>query len=85
VIGPDEIHIYKSNDHKQNFLDCIKSRKDPIAPAEVGHCSAAICHLGNIAMLTGRKLKWDPKREQFINDTTANQMLSRPMRSPWHL
>jgi hypothetical protein len=85
VIRPDEIHLYKSNDHKQNFLDCIKSRKDPIAPAEVGHRSAAICHLGNIAMLTGRKLKWDPKREQFINDTTANQMLFRPMRSPWHL
>lgn len=85
VIGPDEIHLYKSNDHKQNFLDCIKSRKDPIAPAEVGHRSAAICHLGNIAMLTGRKLKWDHEREQFINDTTANQMLSRPMRSPWHL
>ena len=85
VIGPDEIQLYKSNDHKQNFLDCIKSRKDPIAPVEVGHRSAAICHLGNIAMLTGRKLKWDPKREQFINDTTANQMLSRPMRSPWRL
>jgi len=85
VIGPDEIHLYESNDHKRNFLDCIKSRKDPIAPAEVGHRSAAICHLGNIAMLTGRKLKWDHEREQFINDATANQMLSRPMRSPWRL
>ncbi|GAF79260.1 unnamed protein product, partial [marine sediment metagenome] len=48
-IGPDEIHLYKSRDHKQNFLDCIKSRKDPIASAEVGHRSSSVCHLGNIA------------------------------------
>jgi hypothetical protein len=85
TIGPDEIHLYKSRDHKQNFLDCIKSRKDPIASAEIGHRSASLCHLGNIAMLCDRKLRWDPAKERFIGDAAANSMLDRPMRSPWRL
>ena len=84
-IGPDEIHLYNSRDHKQNFLDCIKSRKDPIASAEIGHRSSTVCHLGNIAMLLDRKLKWDPKKERFINDSAADSMISRSMRSPWKL
>jgi len=83
--GPDEIHLYNSRDHKQNFLDCIKSRKDPIASAEIGHRSSTVCHLGNIAMLLGRKLKWDPKRERFINDSAADSMIGRSMRAPWKL
>jgi len=85
IIGPDEIHLYKSKDHKQNFLDCVKSRQSPVTPAEVGHRSATVCHLGNIAMLLSRKLRWDPDKERFIGDDEANRMLSRPMRSPWHL
>jgi len=85
VIGPDEIHLYESKDHKRDFLNCIKTRKDPIAHVEIGHRSASICHLGNIAMLTGRKLKWDPERESFLNDPEANRMLFRSMRSPWRL
>ena len=85
IIGPDEIHLYQSRDHKQNFLDCIKSRKDPIAGAETGHRSATLCHLGNIAMLLGRKLKWDPDKERFINDSAADSMLARGMRAPWRL
>jgi len=85
VIGPDEIDLYRSRDHKQNFLDCIKSRKETIAPAEVGHRSISVALLGEIAMLTERKLRWDPEKEVFLNDDGANRMLSRPMRSPWHL
>ncbi len=85
VIGPDDIHLYNSSDHKQDFLDCIRHRADPIAHVEIGHRSASICHLGNIAMLTGRKLRWDPGKESFVNDTEANRMLSRPMASPWRL
>jgi len=85
VIGPDEINLYRSRDHKQNFLDCIKSRKETIAPAEIGHRSISVALLGEIAMLTGRKLRWDPEKEVFLNDDEANRMLSRPMRSPWHL
>jgi len=83
VIGADEIHLYKSNDHKQNLLDCIKSRKDPICSAEIGHRSATVCHLGNIAMLLDRPLKWDPQKEQFIGDDQANRMTWRPRRTPW--
>ena len=84
-IGPNEIHLYNSRDHKQNFLDCIKSRKDPIASAETGHRSSTVCHLGNIAMLLGRKVKWDPKKERFINDREADSMIARSMRAPWRL
>jgi len=85
IIAPTEIQLYKSRDHKQNFLDCIKSRKDPIANAETGHRTSTLCHLGNIAMLLGRKLKWDPRKELFIDDEQANRMCSRTMRSPWRL
>lgn len=85
VIGPDEIHLYKSNDHHRNFIDCIKSRRPTAAPAEIGHRSTSICQLGNIAMRLGRKLNWDPTAERFTDSDEANQMLSRPMRSPWHL
>jgi predicted dehydrogenase len=85
VIGPDEIHLYESRDHKRNFLDCIKSGREPITPVEVGHRSASICHLANIAMRLNRKLHWDTDEERFINDEQANRLLSKPVRSPWHL
>jgi len=83
TIAPDEIHLYSSNDHKQDFIDCIKTRKDPICNAEVGHRSSTVCHLGNIAMLLDRPLKWDPQKEQFIGDDEANRMRQRPARAPW--
>jgi len=85
TIKPDEIHLYKSNNHKANFFDCVKSRTEPVAPVEVGHRSCTVCLLGDIAMRLGRKLRWDPDKEQFVNDPEANRMLSRPMRSPWHM
>jgi len=84
-IGADEIQLYKSNNHKGNLLDCIKSRAETIAPAEVAHRSCTVCLLGEIAMRLGRKLKWNPDTEQFVNDDVANKMLWRPMRSPWQL
>lgn len=83
VIGPNEIHLYKNRDHKQNFLDCVKNRKETIAPAEIGHRSISVGLLGEIAMLTEEKLKWDPDKEVFIDNERANSYLSRPMRSPW--
>lgn len=85
VIGPGEIHLYKSTDHTRNFLDCVRSRKKTITPAEVAHHSIMPGFLGSIAMRLGRKLQWDQKQERFINDDEANRMLSRPMRSPWRL
>jgi len=84
TIGPNEIHIGRARDHHQNFLEAVKKRSEPVASAEVGHRTASICHLVNIAMLTGRKLKWDPVKEQITNDPDANKMLARPMRKPWH-
>ena len=86
VIGPDEIHLRTCmyGEHR-DFLDCIKSRGETFAPAEVGHRTASLCHLGNISMLLGRKLRWDPDAERFIDDDSANRMLSRPMRPPWRL
>jgi len=83
TIGPSELHLYKSSNHKANWIECIKSRKAPVAPHENGHRSCSACLLGDIAMRTGRKLKWDPQEEQFIGDDDANRMLVRPMRAPW--
>ncbi len=84
-IGPDEIHLYESHDHKGNFLDCVRTRRDPIANVEIGHRSATLCHLGNIAMWLGRPLRWDPVAERFVNDPEANRLTQRSMRSPWSL
>jgi predicted dehydrogenase len=86
VIGPDETKLYTNpaGEHR-DFLDCVKSRKDPYFPVEIGHRVATVCHLGNIAVKLGRKLKWDPVAEAFVGDDAANGMLSRPMRAPWTL
>lgn len=85
TIKPNEIHLYKSDRHKGNFFDCIKSRAQTVAPVEVAHRSNSICLLGDIAMRIGGKLKWDPEKEEFTNSSEANRMVSRPMRSPWRL
>lgn len=84
-IGPDEVHLPVSNHHQQNFLDCVKSRSQPVAPVEVAVRSDTLCQLSDIAMRLGRKLRWNPDEEKFVNDEQANRMLSRPMRSPWRL
>jgi predicted dehydrogenase len=88
AIGPDEVHLYEVDSkggHMGNFLECVRTRRDPSAPVEVGHRSATVCHLGNIAMLLGRKVNWDPARERFVNDPGADRMLSRAMRAPWQI
>lgn len=71
--------------HVRSFLEAVKSRKEPTATAEIGHRTASVCHLNNIAMLLGRKLKWDPKKEQFEGDAEANKLLTPKMREPWKL
>ena len=75
--------LYRSNDHRGNLVDCVRSRKAPICEASIGHRSASVCHLGVISMRLGRKLQWNPDTEQFINDTEANSWLAREMREPW--
>jgi predicted dehydrogenase len=84
-IGPDEIQLYKSGHHQRNFIECVKSRKEAIAPAEVAHRSISAALLGEIAMLTERKLRWNPDAERFIGDEEANRFLTRSYRAPWHL
>jgi predicted dehydrogenase len=84
-IGPNEIHLPVSNHHQRNLLDCIKRRDRTVNPIESAVCSEIICHLSDIAMRIGRKLKWNPQQEKFLNDDQANRMLTRSMRSPWYL
>ena len=85
-IGPNETHLFTCPQGEQrNFLDCVKSRRDPYFPAEIGHRCCSLAHLGNIAMELGRKLHWDPEAETFQNDDTANRMRSKAMREPWSL
>jgi predicted dehydrogenase len=83
VIGPNEVHLYQSDDQHGNWLDCIKSRKAPTAPAEIGHRACSTCLLHHIAMKTKRHLRWDPAKERFLNDDAANAMLSRTQRPPY--
>jgi hypothetical protein len=79
----DEIKLYQSSNHMRNFLECMRSRKDPVAPVEVGHRSNTICVMTHIAMKLERKLEWDPEAERFIDDEEANRWLDYPHREPW--
>ncbi len=84
-IGASGIHLYNSPGHWRNFLECIKSRQETIAPCETAHRSATPGHLGQIAMLLGRKLRFNPQTEEIIDDAAATEMLGNSMRSPWHI
>ncbi len=83
VIGPQEIHLYESKEHHWNWLECVRSRKVPIAPIEVAHRSCSTCLIHQIAMKLKRKVAWDPMKERFRNDDQANSMLSRSQRWPY--
>jgi len=85
-IGPEETRLYTNpaGEHR-DFLDCVRTRKDPYFPVDIGHRVSTVCHLANLALRLGRKLKWDPQQEVFVKDDEANAMRSRPMRSPWTL
>jgi len=83
VIKENEIHLYKIDNQHGNWLDCIKSRKEPISPVEIGHRACTVCLVTHISMKLGRKLIWNPEKELFVNDNEANAMLSRAQRSPY--
>ncbi len=85
VIGPNEIHLYVSKEQHRNWLDCIRSRQQPISPVEMGHRACSTCLLHHIAMKAKRRLSWDPQKERFQGDDTANALLSRPQRTPYTL
>jgi predicted dehydrogenase len=79
------VRLYKSADHHGNWLDCIQSRKLPICDVAIGHRSATVCHLGNIAIRSQKKVQWDPVKERIIGDDDLAHMTSRPYRAPWSL
>jgi predicted dehydrogenase len=82
-LGTDAERLYASDDHMGNFFDCVKNRKPPICPAEIGHRSASVCHLGVISIRLGRKLDWNPAEQHFVDDAEADSFLFREMRNPY--
>ncbi len=85
VIGPNEKHVYFSENHYLDFLSAIRTRKPPICDVEIGHRTASVCTLGNIAYELKRPLRWNPKKERFRGDDEANKMLSREMKKEWEV
>ena len=85
VIGEDEIHLYKSENHWQNFVDCVHSGKPTIAPLEPAFNAVIVALLGEIAMTTGQVIKWDPEKQEIIDNPRASRLMSRPYRKPWTL
>jgi hypothetical protein len=84
-IGENEIRLPVSTHHQRNLLESVRSRKPTVCPIDVAVRSESICHMSDIAIRLRRKLRWDPKSEKFIGDEEANRMLTRAMRSPWHV
>jgi predicted dehydrogenase len=85
ALGEQDVHLYVSRNHHANWLECIRTRRPPICEAEIGHRSATVCHLGNIAIRSGRRITWDPSREEITEDSEAAAMVSRPYRAPWRM
>ncbi len=85
VIRPSDKRLYVSRNHMENFLECIRSRRDPVAPVEVCHAATTLSLVADIATRVKRTVQWDWTKEQFVGDDYANRMLSRTLRQPWHL
>jgi predicted dehydrogenase len=85
VIGANEKKVYFSDNHYLDFLEAIKTRKNPICDVEIGHRTATVCNIGNIAYELKRPLQWDPEKEKFRKDSEANAKLSRPLRKEWKI
>lgn len=85
VIRPDEDRLYVSDHHMENFVHCVRSRREPAAPVEACHAATTLSLIADIATRTGRKMTWDWRREQFVNDEAASRMLTRTLRKPWTL
>ena len=83
AIGSNEVHLYESTSQHGNWLECVRSRRQPISPVEIGHRACSACLVHHMAMKLNRKLFWDPRRERFRNDDAANAMVARPQRPPY--
>ena len=84
-VSPNETHLYQSRDHREDWLNGIHTRKSTIANVDIGHRTATICHLSGIAERMGRPLKWDPAKEQILDDPAASRWMERPRRAPYHI
>lgn len=84
-LGANDVRLYESPGHRQDWINCIRSRKRPICDVEVGASSVTVCHLGNIAYWLGRSIKWDPARHQIVGDEEANRWVDRPKRGHWRI
>ena len=85
LIGPNDIRLYVSDNHHQNWIDCIRTRRGPVADVAIGASSVTVCHLANIAFWTGRTIHWDPETRSIIGDDAAARWLDRPKRAPYRL
>lgn len=84
-LGLGELRLYNSPGHHQDWFACIRDRRRPICDPEIGHRSATVCHLGNIALWLGRAIRWDPEKEEIVGDPAASAWLDRPRRAPYVL
>jgi len=85
VIGDNEKHVYRSDNHYKDFLNAMRKRTKPVSDVEIGHRTASVCTLGNIAYELKRPLEWNPKKETFKKDPSANALLSRPLLDEWKI
>ena len=85
TIGPNEIHLQQSDSHQLSWIDCVRTRKDPVSPVETGMRSDCVSHLADICIRTGRKIRWDPVKQTIAGDEAARKLMSRRMRKPWGL
>jgi len=81
----DEVHLYRSPGHRQDWIDCMKTRKRPICDVAIGASSVTVCHLGNIAYWTRGRIKWDPEKREIIGNPEAARWLDRPKRAPYRI
>jgi predicted dehydrogenase len=81
----DDLHLHESNNHQRDFIESVRTRRDPVSDAEAGHKASYLGMIADISARLKRTLKWDPAKERFVNDPEADRMLTRPMRTPWHL
>ncbi len=84
-LAPHEVHLYESPGHVQDWIDCIRARRRPVADVAIGASSVTVCHLGNIAWWLGRTLRWDPQKRELLGDAAAARWLDRPKRAPYFM
>lgn len=84
-LGPNDVHLYESPGHHQDWVNCIRTRRRPICDVAIGASSITVCHLGNIAWWLGRTIRWDPAKQEILGDEAAGRWLDRPKRAPWRL